>query len=94
VVVVGGRFSPNFAELFVLAPVAPLTALETLVTQTIKRAREMTVPYRNILPTWVNWSKRQVSAMISSIPMNGVLAVGALMRCLVARVTEPLTGGI
>ena len=28
VVVVGGRFSPNFAELFVLAPVPPLTALE------------------------------------------------------------------
>jgi hypothetical protein len=54
VAVVGGRFSPNFTEFFVLAPVPPLTALETLVTQTVKQVREMTVLYRNILLIWVN----------------------------------------
>jgi hypothetical protein len=50
--VVGGRFSPNFTVFFVLAPVPPLTALETLIAQRKKQGRGMTVLYHNILLTW------------------------------------------
>ena len=79
-----------------LAPVPPLTALKTLVAQRLKQEREMALLYHNILLIYGPISRiRLVSLMtIKPILLNGVLAIGTLMRCLVTRMTIPLTGGI
>jgi hypothetical protein len=66
--VVGGRCGPNCTELFVLAPVPPLTALETLVAQRLRQERRMTILYHNILLTYGSIGRiRLVSPMISPI---------------------------
>ncbi len=52
----------------------------------------MAILYHNILLTYGSISR--VSHMISPFLLNGVLAIGALMRCFVTWMTVPLTGGI
>ena len=94
--VVGGRYGPNFTELLVLAPVSSLTTLEYACSAaSMTGKRNGTILYRNILLTYGSIGRiRLVSLAISPFPLNGVLAIGALMRCFVTWMTVPLTGGI
>jgi hypothetical protein len=55
--VVGGRFSPNFTEFFVLTPVPPLTALERRLVVATTQGKKWTVLYRSILLIWMNLVK-------------------------------------
>jgi hypothetical protein len=55
----------------------------------------MEILYHNILLTYGPISRiGLVSLVINPILLNGVLAIGALMRCFVTWMTVPLTGGI
>ena len=55
----------------------------------------MAILYHNILLTYGSIGRfGPVSLMISPFLLNGVLAIGALMRCFVTWMTVPLTGGI
>jgi hypothetical protein len=94
--VVGGRYGPNFTELFVLAPVSSLTALGNACSATFMTGgRNGTILYHNILLIYESISRiRLVSLTISPFLLNGVLAIGTLMRCFVTWMTVPLTGGI